>query len=265
MKICVLGLDGVSLELFADERMANLRRIMDTGVYGALRSVPGCSFVGLWESMAQSRQPAATDEGNCQTTTRIWEVVAEAGKRVILAGVAQKEARSNLGRGNPSGASSNIQLPSAIIALPSEVDSGSLQELLAGEWGYLQVLKRIENIPSDLHDFDECLGTVLESIDDQTIILVLAHGKTGESTAPAGETSDMFTLAAPNCLALGEYRGAHLLDIAPTLLDLAGYGVPATMEGRSLAATCRSEKEKGSGTPSDEQLLHDRLAGLGYV
>jgi arylsulfatase A-like enzyme len=43
----------------------------------------------------------------------------------------------------------------------------------------------------------------------------------------------MFVLASPNCPLRGEYHGAHLLDVAPTLLDLAGYQVPATMQGHS--------------------------------
>jgi len=40
-------------------------------------------------------------------------------------------------------------------------------------------------------------------------------------------------LASPNCPLRGEYRRAHLLDVAPTVLDLAGYQVPATMQGHS--------------------------------
>jgi predicted AlkP superfamily phosphohydrolase/phosphomutase len=46
----------------------------------------------------------------------------------------------------------------------------------------------------------------------------------------------MFLLSAPNCQLRGEFQGARLLDIAPTLLDLAGYGVPSAMQGRSIAA-----------------------------
>jgi len=46
----------------------------------------------------------------------------------------------------------------------------------------------------------------------------------------------MFILKAPNCRLRGEYNGARLLDIAPTLLDLAGYEIPETMQGRSLVA-----------------------------
>ena len=36
-----------------------------------------------------------------------------------------------------------------------------------------------------------------------------------------------FILAASNNPLQGEIKGAHLLDIAPTLLDLAGYEIPA--------------------------------------
>ncbi len=46
----------------------------------------------------------------------------------------------------------------------------------------------------------------------------------------------MFLLAAPNLPLRGEYTGAKLLDVAPTLLDLAGYDIPETMQGRSLVA-----------------------------
>jgi predicted AlkP superfamily phosphohydrolase/phosphomutase len=51
----------------------------------------------------------------------------------------------------------------------------------------------------------------------------------------------MFILSAPNCGLRGEYQGANLLDIAPTLLDVAGYQIPPTMQGRSLAAGAREK------------------------
>jgi predicted AlkP superfamily phosphohydrolase/phosphomutase len=73
----------------------------------------------------------------------------------------------------------------------------------------------------------------------------------------------MFILAAPNCPLGGEYHGARLLDIAPTLLDLGGYEIPETMQGRSLVAGME-KKSPGNGS-ADEQIIHDRLAGLGYV
>jgi predicted AlkP superfamily phosphohydrolase/phosphomutase len=44
----------------------------------------------------------------------------------------------------------------------------------------------------------------------------------------------MFILYAPGLDLRGEYHGAHLLDVSPTLLDLAGYDIPPAMQGRSL-------------------------------
>jgi predicted AlkP superfamily phosphohydrolase/phosphomutase len=44
----------------------------------------------------------------------------------------------------------------------------------------------------------------------------------------------MFILTAPNLPLKGEYEGARLLDIAPSLMALAGYQVPDAMQGRSL-------------------------------
>lgn len=46
----------------------------------------------------------------------------------------------------------------------------------------------------------------------------------------------LFVLAAPNLALRGEIPGIHLLDVAPTLLDLAGLDVPASMQGRPLSA-----------------------------
>src|SRR6266853_303095 len=73
----------------------------------------------------------------------------------------------------------------------------------------------------------------------------------------------MFILAAPNCSLNGEYEGARLLDMAPTLLDLAGYEIPETMQGQSLVAGM--EKKSSNSGDEGERILHDRLAGLGYV
>ena len=50
-----------------------------------------------------------------------------------------------------------------------------------------------------------------------------------------------FLLAAPNLPVRGEIDGMHLLDVAPTLLDLAGSETPESMQGCSLLARNRSE------------------------
>jgi len=74
-----------------------------------------------------------------------------------------------------------------------------------------------------------------------------------------------FVLAAPNNPLSGEVQGAHLLDIAPTLLELAGHDVPSSMQGRSLVAG-----RVGGGAPPDgdgdgSAAVRDRLSGLGYL
>jgi predicted AlkP superfamily phosphohydrolase/phosphomutase len=74
----------------------------------------------------------------------------------------------------------------------------------------------------------------------------------------------MFLLASPNCPLSGEYQGARLLDIAPTLLDLAGYEIPESMQGRSLVAGREKRRPSEQNSEGDE-IIHDRLAGLGYV
>ena len=76
----------------------------------------------------------------------------------------------------------------------------------------------------------------------------------------------MFTLASPNWPLQGECEGVGLLDLAPTLMDLAGFAIPESMQGKSLLA--RMQK-LGSGLRAEsgeaEKAIHDRLAGLGYI
>jgi predicted AlkP superfamily phosphohydrolase/phosphomutase len=75
----------------------------------------------------------------------------------------------------------------------------------------------------------------------------------------------MFILASPNCPLSGEYQGARLLDVAPTLLDLAGYEIPESMQGRSLVAGLEKKAAGASSDSEGEKKVRDRLAGLGYI
>jgi predicted AlkP superfamily phosphohydrolase/phosphomutase len=75
-----------------------------------------------------------------------------------------------------------------------------------------------------------------------------------------------FILAAANNPLRGEVSGAHLLDIAPTLLELAGYEIPPTMQGRSLVAGQKlTSPENLDYSGDDETIVRDRLSGLGYI
>ena len=75
----------------------------------------------------------------------------------------------------------------------------------------------------------------------------------------------MFILTAPNSPLSGEYEGARLLDMAPTLLDLAGHEIPETMQGRSLVAGREKTGPSGGSDEESRKIVLDRLAGLGYV
>ncbi len=73
-----------------------------------------------------------------------------------------------------------------------------------------------------------------------------------------------FILAASNLPLQGEVSGARLLDVGPTLLELGGYDVPSSMQGRSLVAGVTPQRP--STTSADgEAIIKERLAGLGYI
>ncbi len=75
-----------------------------------------------------------------------------------------------------------------------------------------------------------------------------------------------FILAASNSPLHGEVTGAHLLDIAPTLLELGGYEIPPAMQGRSLVSGKSPSSSSEAGyAPDDETIIRDRLSGLGYI
>jgi predicted AlkP superfamily phosphohydrolase/phosphomutase len=75
-----------------------------------------------------------------------------------------------------------------------------------------------------------------------------------------------FVIAAPNVPELGELTGAKLLDIAPTLMEVAGYEIPDDFQGRSLFGGSLAATTGGSGVSAEgEELIRQRLSGLGYI
>ena len=75
-----------------------------------------------------------------------------------------------------------------------------------------------------------------------------------------------FILAAPNVPPLGELQGARLLDIAPTLMEVGGYEIPDSFQGRSLFDGSLAEGEQDGGVSAEgEEIIRQRLSGLGYI
>ena len=104
---------------------------------------------------------------------------------------------------------------------------------------------------------DEAVGRVLESLNDETVLLVVS--------APAAQGPGAFILAGPGSPLSGEVQGVQLEDLAPTLLQLAGHEVPAAITGRSLLTADRNQPEPRGQALSDEELIRERLSGLGYI
>lgn len=116
-------------------------------------------------------------------------------------------------------------------------------------------------------------------------------GLTGEFTTPVHldalrkdngvHTMDGVFFACGHDILRGEViRGARLIDIAPTVLHLAGLPVPNEMDGRVLTEILTEERaalpveyvetDKWHGeqvelTPEEESDILDKLRGLGYV
>lgn len=74
-----------------------------------------------------------------------------------------------------------------------------------------------------------------------------------------------FVLAGPGVRLRGEVEGAHLLDVAPTLLELGGYDVPDAMQGRSLLSGVESRPDEPIVSEAAEEIIRRRLRGLGYI
>jgi predicted AlkP superfamily phosphohydrolase/phosphomutase len=95
-----------------------------------------------------------------------------------------------------------------------------------------QIYRAVRNIPPDLIvHFGDLYWRSIGSV---------GHGRVHVEENDTGPDAcnhaqfGAFILYAPGFEPRGEYQGAHLLDVSPTLLDLAGYDVPSVMQGRSL-------------------------------
>lgn len=244
MKICVIELAGVDADLlFGDERLANLRRLMDIGLYGKLQSagngtasvVPTSALAALWPPLTAA----------CRQATMMR---------------ATPSRRSGEPQTNHSSTASAPDLSKSWTLL--------IDLLMNPGWDYIHFVDpaladagrtATQSAASDLPlQLDEQIGRVLEALDDQTALLVTGVLQVHH------RHSGFFLIAAPNCPISGEFQGACLADLPATLLDLAGIPLPDGHPGHSLIAGL--EKQSPSEPSVDhERIVLDRLAGLGYV
>ncbi|MBI4761653.1 MAG: hypothetical protein ACOYYF_18395 [Chloroflexota bacterium] len=205
MNILVLNFPGAErAALFSDERLENLRRLMDMGCFGALAAS------GEWNVLARQEHHTLT----------LMEYFQQADKLCVDTG-----------------------------------DPLTLREKLSvGDWDYLQYTAA--SFPADNWSADDYLrldhdlGEALQELSDDTVILILGR--------------DCFVLVSANNPISGEYSGGSAADIAPTLVQLAGFPLPSLTEGKSWVQGM--ELNDSSGLTADEQqILRDRLSGLGYI
>ncbi len=205
MKVLVLNFQGAeSKTLFSDERLENLRRLMDMGCFGVLRGS------GEWNVLARQENHTLT----------LMEFFQQAGQQCA-----------------------------------EFTDFTALREKLSSDnWDYCQLTPN--SFPADDWSADDYLsserelGEVLQYLSDDTIITLIGNG--------------CFVLVSANNPINGEYNDGASADIAPTLLELAGYPLPSTVEGKSWVAG-RELKSSSGLTSEEEEILRDRLSGLGYI
>lgn len=265
MKICVIGLDSAAPEvIFQDERLTNLRRLMDVGLYGILPSITSLASGSAWQCMLASQNTISAGSQS------LGQILSQQNKHSVI---AELPASSTHGPANQERAffQQNLELSreqwQEVNRLLTTKEWDSFQFI---DFGLARLLEKAseparadengesESAASDYHGLlDEQIGLLMEGIDGQTILLVASAGSRHVPEQPG-----FFLMAAPNCPISGEFEGATLLDLAPTLLDLAGYEIPTTMQGRSLVA---GMQKLVPGEEDQEKIIYDRLAGLGYV
>jgi predicted AlkP superfamily phosphohydrolase/phosphomutase len=239
MKICVVGLDQASPDIiFQDERLLNIRRLADAGLYGLLDAAGAAD---PWKSFETSQSPVPN------AAASLWNVLAQ--QKTVLV---------------PHTEETSASLSKEKLLAASERGFAELKQSLSeAETAGASFIDRGINFTSDGESadvfyyylsLDEQIGGLMEALDDQTVLLLLSVGTPSHP--------GFFVLVSPNCPMSGEHDGATVLDLAPTVLDLAGYEIPSSMQGRSLVA---GMEKRVPSKEDHEKILYDRLAGLGYV
>jgi predicted AlkP superfamily phosphohydrolase/phosphomutase len=127
-----------------------------------------------------------------------------------------------------------------------------------------QIYRRVGNFDPDLIvQFGGMSRRAIDSVGHQTLHLEPGEMEDGGcSAAPQGA----FVLAVPGLPGLGPVEDASVLDIAPTLLELRGLERSPDLPGRSLLdSLLAAPSSESPALDADEQLLRDRLSGLGYL
>jgi hypothetical protein len=129
------------------------------------------------------------------------------------------------------------------------------------DWEYFQLSEAgLKNAASDSgatgssYDYvrlDRELGDVLQLLGDDTVIAVVGEG--------------CFVLVSSNNPMRGEIKGGLAIDVGPTVLELAGYPLPPAVRGKSWVAGNELKNTSLGLSAEEEEILRERLSGLGYL
>jgi hypothetical protein len=276
MEILVIGLNGVTLaDLFDGEGLPHIRRLLELGCYGLLESSVSLTPEQIWLSVMTGREPetlgADASEAADLRGRFIWDQVLGQGKRAILAGWLPCEPAEE---GDLSIRRCDDRWPALVQSEPWDY----FQFVTAGLDPDSEVLSPLDELASrdprrgGCWRLDTELGQVLETLSNDTVILLVLvqDAEVAENRSVDGVSGSavlgLFALAAPNSPLMGEMQGAHLTDIAPTLLALAGYQIPGSMQGKPLVSgSADPGPTVDEMTSEEEEILRERLSGLGYI
>lgn len=117
-------------------------------------------------------------------------------------------------------------------------------QAVAGTAPNHEVLERVRALyDGNLAYVDDLIGQLLRAIDDDTVVIVTAdHGEALFEHRYIGHNTQLYEesirvplmLKLPGQLPRRVDDVVELIDLAPTILELAGVDVPASMQGRSL-------------------------------
>jgi predicted AlkP superfamily phosphohydrolase/phosphomutase len=259
MKILYLGMDGLAPEiLFEDEQVSekllHFHQLMDMGCFGIIeKSEPpieenplSLRELSLWDG----NQRIVPSNENSEWLDGDWDSFQEAA-------ILQSRKRFD----------EVIQhLTSPQWNYLEYLDAG-LTQIVAG-WNHLVSAGSVTEaqdpgLHTAIRDYylhlDAQLAKIFENIGEELILTVVSrHGKTSEQPG-------YLILVAPENPLAGELEGVKMLNIRPTLLDLAGYALPDTDKAESLVYGYQKSDPSGTLSKEEEDLLRERLSGLGYI
>jgi predicted AlkP superfamily phosphohydrolase/phosphomutase len=127
-----------------------------------------------------------------------------------------------------------------------------------------QIYRDVRNISPDLLvHFGELAWRAIGGVGYDTVYV--QENDTGPDDCNHAQFG-AFVLASSNNPLQGKVEGVHLLDLAPTLLELAGYDIPGSMQGLSLVQGKPVSMPENTGLSAEgEEAVKRRLSGLGYI